>query len=353
MNPAIQGYTAAVLDATPEPAHQALVSDVAAVDRLLRRDAGLHAAMTDVAVPPRARHDVLAELLTGKVGAPALRLCAYVAGAVHAQEVPAAFAWVASRLRQVAEQGTGTEELLGHREARERVGGYAACVFEDLSVAELETVEDELFRFARIVASTPDLRAALSDRDLPVSLRRAVVDDLLAGKAHPATRQLADYVVTGGRPRDVAGTLDWLVEQAAAARGWRVARVRAGQEVDAGERRQLSETLSRLAGSPVELQVTVDPALLAGVNVEIGDLELDATARGRLERLREHVMTGGWTDLGFGRLERSAHRGAAEEGLPGPAGEQDSDRGPAGEQDSDRGTGPGADRGSGPAGPGN
>ena len=321
MNPAIQGYTAAVLDATPEPARQSLVSDVAAVDRLLRRDAGLHAAMTDVAVPSRARHDVLGELLSTKVGAPALRLCAYVAGAVHAQQVPAAIAWVASRLRQVAEQGTSAEELLGHREARERVGGYAACVFEDLSVAELETVEDELFRFARIVGSTPELRASLSDRDLPVALRRAVVDDLLAGKAHPATRQLADYAIAGGRPRDVAGTLDWLVEQAAAARGWRVARVRAGQEVGAGERRQLSETLSRLAGSPVELQVTVDPALLAGVNVEIGDLELDATARGRLDRLREHVMAGGWTDLGFGRLERSAHRGPTGEGPPGPAGE--------------------------------
>ena len=322
MNPAIQGYTAAVLDATAEPARAALVSEVAAVDRLLRRDAALHAAMTDVAVPSRARHDVLSELLAGKVGASAVRLCAYVAGAAHAQEVPAALAWVASRLRQVVEQGTRTEELLGHREARERVGGYAACVFEDLSVAELETVEDELFRFARIVGSTPELRGPLSDRDLPVALRRAVVDDLLSGKVHPATRRLAGYAVVGGRPRDVAGTLDWLVEQAAAARGWRVARVRAGQEVGAEERRHLSETLSRVAGSPVELQVTVDPALLAGVSVEIGDLELDATARGRLERLREHVMAGGWTDLGFGRLERSVHSGSKDEGPQGPPGRQ-------------------------------
>jgi F-type H+-transporting ATPase subunit delta len=319
VNPAVQGYAAAVLDATAEPARAALASDVAAVDRLVRRNAGLHAAMTDVALPSRARHAVLADLLSGKVGAAAARVCAFVAGAVHPQEVPAAITWVANRLRQVVEQEAGTEELLGHREARERVGGYAAAVFEDLSVAELETVEDELFRFARIVDATPELRNPLSDRDLPTAVRRAVVDDLLSGKVHPATLRLAEYVVVGGRPRDVAGTLDWLAEQVASARGWRVARVRAGQEVDPEERRHLSETLSRLAGSPVELQVTVDPALLAGVNIEIGDLEMDATARGRLERLREHVMTRGWTDLGFGRLERSVHRGQDEE-PGGPAG---------------------------------
>ncbi len=316
MNPAVQGYTAAVLDTATGPARADLVPDVAAVDRLLRRNAELQAAMTDVSVPARARKAVLAELLSGKVSDLAVRICAFVAGAVRAEEVPASISWAANRLRQVVEQGSATEELLGHRAARERVGGYAACVFEDLSVAELETVEDELFRFARIVGATPELRGALSDRDLPTAARRAVVDDLLSHKVHQATLRLADYVVVGGRPRDVAGTLDWLVEQVAMARGWRVARVRAGQEVDDEERRQLSATLSRLAGAPVELQVTVDPVLLAGVDVEIGDLEMDATARGRLERLREHVMAGGWTDLGFGRLERSAHRTVERTGEP-------------------------------------
>jgi F-type H+-transporting ATPase subunit delta len=308
VNPAVQGYTEAIVDETADDERDALASDIAAVDRLFRHNAGLRTAMTDVTVPARARRAVLADLLTGKLGAPAVRLCGYAAAAVHAQEVPSTLSWLANRLRQVAEHEVGAEEMLGHREARERVGGYAEALFEDLSVAELETVEDEMFRFARVVETTPELRSALGDRELPATVRRAVVSALLSGKVHPATLRLADYAVVGGRPRDVVGTLQWLVEQVANARGWRVARVRAGQDVDAEERRELSDQLSRIAGSPVELQVTVDPALLGGVNVEIGDLRLDATARGRLERLREHVTTGGWTDLGFGRLEREAHR---------------------------------------------
>ncbi len=331
MNPAVQGYAAAVVDETADDARATLASDVAAVDDLIRRNAELRAVLTDVAVPGRARRAILGDLLEGRVGAAAARLCAFAAGAVHAQEVPAAISWVTNRLRQMVEHTTPTEELLGHREARERVGGYAAAVFEDLSVAELETVEDELFRFARIVDATPDLRDALSDRDLPAAVRRGVVDDLIGRKVHAATLRLADYAIVGGRPRDVVGTLDWLVEQVAVARGWRVARVRAGQVVDADERRELSESLSHLTGSPVELQVTVDPALLAGVNVEIGDLQLDATARGQLERLREHVTAGGWTDLGFGR----AARGGQHED-DGPGGAAGADRAPAGAAGTDR-----------------
>ena len=296
MNPALEGYAAAVLDEVAPADLRRVADDLRAVDRLLVANAELQSAMTDVAVPAAARRSVLGELLDGRVSAPARRLAAFAGGAVHAQEVPAAVGWVAHRADQVADGQVVAEALLGHREARERVGGFAAAVFEELSTSELEEVEDELFRFSRTVADSPSLRAALGDRELPIDARQGIVDDLLGGKARPATVRLVRYAVAGGRPRDIAGTLEWLVERTAEARGWRVARIRAGQEVDDAERRRLEETLSRLAGSPVELQVTVDRSLLAGVNVEIGDLQLDATARGRLERLREHVLTGAWQD---------------------------------------------------------
>ena len=296
MNPALQGYVAAVLDDVPAEERPRIAGDLVAVDRLIAGNGALRAALTDVAVPPAARRGVLSDVLEGRVAPPARRLASFAVGAVHGQEVPSALTWLAHRARLLAEQGEVAEEQLGHRQARERVGGFAAAVFEDLSLSELEEVEDELFRFARTVADVPALRSALGDRDLPVAARRAVVDDVLAQKVRPATLRLAEYSVTGGRARDIAGTLEWLVERTAEARGWRVARVRAGQEVDAAERHRLEETLARLAGSPVELQVSVEPDLLAGVNVEIGDLQLDATARGRLERLREHVMAGGWQD---------------------------------------------------------
>jgi F-type H+-transporting ATPase subunit delta len=322
VNPALQGYAAAVLEAgdsgdDPGLERSRLAEDLAAVDRLFTDNAALRSALTDTSLAGPARRAVLEDLLEGKVSPAARRAAGFAAGAVHGQEVPGALGWLAHRARLHAEDRDADEPPLGHVGARRRVGGFAAAVFEDLAVDDLEEIEDELFRFARTVADTPALRSALADRDLPVEVRRGVVDDLLRDRVRPATLRLVDYTVTGGRPRDVVGTLDWLAEETARARGWRVARVRAGQAVDDGERRQLEEALSLVAGAPVELEVTVDPRLLAGVNVEIGDLQLDATARGRLDRLREHVVLGGWQDQGYGRAGQSAGQSAAPQGSQG------------------------------------
>ncbi len=125
---------------------------------------------------------------------------------------------------------------LGHLESRRRVGGFAAEVFEDLTTEQLEEVEDQLFRFTRTVADTPSLRAALADRDLPPEERLGIVRDLLAGKVERATLRLVEYVVIGGRSRDIvrdprlAGLRS---PPAPAAR--RVAQVRAAQTVERDE----------------------------------------------------------------------------------------------------------------------
>lgn len=317
MNPALQGYAAAVLGQAEGAERPQLADDLAAVDRLFADNRALHAALTDTSVMASARRAVLEDLLDGRVSTAARRAVGFAAGNVPAQELPAAVTWLASRARQRVEGLEADETVLGHLASRRRVGGFAAAVFEDLAVDDLDEVEDELFRFARTAATTPALRTALGNRDLPAAVRQAVVDDLLAGKVRPATLRLVEYAVVGGRPRDIVGTLEWLAEETARARGWRVARVRAGQEVDADERRQLEETLTRAAGSPVELEVVVDPSLLAGVNVQIGDLQLDATAKGRLERLREHITFGGWQDKGFGRPVGASGQGSNGRGLEG------------------------------------
>jgi ATP synthase F1 delta subunit len=313
VNPSLQGYSAAVLeDAAAHDETARLADDLAAIDQVIGRTPALRAALTDTAVSATARRAVLLELFESKVSDGARRAVAFAGATVRAPEVPAAATWLAHRAHLAAEGVATDEPLLGHLDARTRVGGFAAAIFEDLATDRLEEVENELFRFARIVESTPTLRTVLTDRDVPGEVRRGVVDELLADKVQPATRRLVDFVIDAGRTRDTVGTLDWLVEQTASARGWRVARVTAAAEVDGDERGRLSDSLSRLAGTSVELQVTMEPALLAGVVVRIGDLQVDATARDRLERLREHMTSGAWNDSGFagagsGTEPRGAH----------------------------------------------
>ena len=136
------------------------------------------------------------------------------------------------------------EPQLSLTQARRRVAGYAAALHEDMSIGGLESLEDDLFRFGRIVASTPALRTALTDRDLDLAARQGLVHQLLEGKVPATTLALVRYVVTGGRARDVVGTLDFLVEQTAEARGWRIAHVRAAAPIDETQQTMLTESLA-------------------------------------------------------------------------------------------------------------
>ncbi len=302
MNPALQGYTSAILEAagsTGGGVLRTLADDLVAIEQLVLTNGPLNAALTDTTMRPPVRRAVMLDLLEGKVSAPARRLAAFASSAVRAPEVPSALGWVATRARHAAEGQDFEEPPLSLTESRQRVGGFAVAVHEDLSTDQLESLEDDLFRFSRIVGATPALRAALVDRDLAPQARQAVVSQLLEGKVPASTISLIRYVVAGGRARDIVGTLNWLVEQTARARGWRIARVRAAAPIEDAQQASLSDSLSSLAGAPVELQVIIDEALLSGAVIQIGDLQVDASARGRIDALREHLLPSGWEDSGF------------------------------------------------------
>jgi F-type H+-transporting ATPase subunit delta len=300
VNPTLQGYTAAVVASVGTDALASLASDLEAIERFVQTDDPMRGMLTDTTIRGPVRRAVMLDLLDGKVSEPARRLAGFACTAARAPEVPAALSWLSTRARHLAD-GFGNEEMpLGLLHSRQRVGGFATALHEDHTTAELESVEDELFRFARIVESTPVLRRALVDRDLSVDARQGLASQLLEGKVQPGTLDLVRYVVAGGRARDIVGTLDWLVEQTAKARGWRIARVRAATTVEDAQQERLSESLTTLAGGPVELQVVIDPALLSGAVIQIGDLQVDASARGKIDALREHLMPGGWEDSRVG-----------------------------------------------------
>jgi F-type H+-transporting ATPase subunit delta len=289
MNPAIQGYAAAVLGELDREAIQVVAHELAQVEETILANSELRAAMTDTSVTGLARRAVMVDVLNGKVSAPAVRLASNAAQSSAAQDVPASLAYLAVRSRHAAQDDHLPEPALSVLGARERVGGYATALYEELDVSALEEIEDELFRFARLIEGNSSLRHALTDRDLPVERRQGVVEQLLAGRASGPSEALLDYVIAGGRARDIVGTIDWLVDLTARARGWRVAKVKTARELNESQAEELRSSLTALAGNPVELQVTEDESLLGGVRVEIGDLLVDATARGRLDQLREHL----------------------------------------------------------------
>jgi len=321
MRERLRGYAAGLLQASSAPAR--VGEDLEAFLGLLNSSPELANVLSDGAIPAEMRRAVVEELVGPRVSPEARKLLSYALGNEHPEELRASLAALAVEASHLEPGSLIEAPMVSKGTVRERVAGYADFVFQALvereGVGAIDGVEDDLFRLARITEAHPSLALALGDPGVAVSRRRDLVADLLANKAHWGTVELVKGAVWAGRVRDLAGLFDWLSEMAAAERGRRVAKVRSAQEIDDDQRQALGAALSALTGNTVELQVIVDPFLLGGLQVRVGDAVIDATLRRRLERLRETLLAPeALADL-FARAQGGSSQ--LEDGSP-PAGNQ-------------------------------
>lgn len=173
---------------------------------------------------------------------------------------------------------------------REQIRGYAQALF---SVAEaedaLDEIEDELFRFARTLEREDRLRDALADPALPADRKRAVLVEVLGGRANPHTVNLLGFIVEQGRARELAAIVDEAVALAAERRQAAVAEVRTAIPLAPDHRERLTEALEKATGKRIELKVVVDPSVVGGVVARVGDQVIDGSIRRRLELARERL----------------------------------------------------------------
>jgi F-type H+-transporting ATPase subunit delta len=292
MLPKLEGYTAAVVSSLSDDELRAAVTQLESVDATIQTRGDLRAALTDTAISASARSAVLRELLTGKVDDIVVRVAAYAARVSAGQDLPSVLSDLTFNVLAHSRPEPYVAPPLSLLSARKRVAGYADAILEQLDSEKFVDVEDDLFRWARTIESNLELRRILVDRDAPLDSRTSLVRTLLAGKVSDASLLLALYVIEGGRPRDVVGTLDYLVDYIARARDWRVARVWSARALDDDAKAALVESLIVITGHPVELQVVEDPDLLGGVLIQVGDLRLDATTKGRLGALHDSIAAG-------------------------------------------------------------
>jgi F-type H+-transporting ATPase subunit delta len=172
--------------------------------------------------------------------------------------------------------------------AEDRVNAYASALLE-VARAEgnLERVEAELYEIARVIERSDDLRARLTDQALPVDVRQGIIEDLLQGRAQPTTIALVSFVVGSGRGRDLPAIVNRMMERAASERSEALAEVTSAIPLNEEQLKRLGDALSKRTGQRVSVRATVDPSVLGGLIVTIGDTVIDGSVRRRLEQLRE------------------------------------------------------------------
>jgi F-type H+-transporting ATPase subunit delta len=154
--------------------------------------------------------------------------------------------------------------------------------------AKGKRVSDELFAVRRTVDGSPELRSALSDQTRSAEDRSALLTGLLEGKVETATDTLVSQAVARGRG-SLDSTLDEFLELAAEALEETVVTVHTARELSEEDQQRLAQALGKQYSTTVQLHVVLDPSLIGGLKVEIGDDVIDGTVSGRLDDARRAV----------------------------------------------------------------
>lgn len=173
---------------------------------------------------------------------------------------------------------------------QDRITGYANGIFE-LAKAEdeLERVENELFTIAQALDDSPELRSTLTDPQLPMEKKQALIDDLIGGRASSLSVDLVQLIVSQGRSSELSDIARALVKAAAASRDKAVAEVRSAVPLDEETIERLAAALGRATGKSVEVKVVVDQSVIGGIVARVGDTVIDGSLARRVDSLRQAV----------------------------------------------------------------
>lgn len=237
-------------ESTPE-----LASELFAVADLLGGQPQLRNAMADPTVADDRRSELANSVFGSRIGKSA---AAVVSAAVGLR-------WGSASGLRAAIDRQGVRALLGHAQAE----------------GKLDAVEDELFRFGRTVIADQELRRALDDRTAPLKLRQELVSDLLATRVDADTVALAQRVVAAARV-SFESTLEDYLTLAAATRARAIATVTVARTLSPEQKERLQAALERQLGRQLNLHVIIDPSVVGGARVQVGDEVIEGTVAGRL-----------------------------------------------------------------------
>jgi F-type H+-transporting ATPase subunit delta len=150
----------------------------------------------------------------------------------------------------------------------------------------LDQVEDELFRFERIMQSEGEISSLLDEQATDPARRIALLDSLIAAKVLPVTLELLRHAVTTDRKRSVTLAIDDLLERATARQARSVARVIAAAPLSDTQQQRLAAALSSLYGRSMSVRTAIDPAVRGGLVVRVADEVIDGSVATRLLQAR-------------------------------------------------------------------
>lgn len=243
-----------------EAALTVVASDLAGVAAVLAASPQLRRMLTETTAPAEAKVALARRLFDGRIQQHSLGLVTLAAG----------------------ERWNGGRDLVDGLRRLSRTASFLKAE----RARELDSVEDEIFRFGRVLDAHPELSLVLDDPATTTEARVTIVHRLLDGKAHALTVDLLDDLAQNLGGRTFAHGVAELIEQAAQRRDKIVAVATSAAPLTAEEFDRLQAALTRIYAQQVVVHVIVDPAVEGGVRVRVGDEVIDGSISGRMATIR-------------------------------------------------------------------
>jgi F-type H+-transporting ATPase subunit delta len=168
---------------------------------------------------------------------------------------------------------------------------YARALYEAAKEKNrVEPVREELGDFVEIQNQVPELRELLRNPQLDHRVKASALEELLGGE-----EELVRNFLLLLAEKNRAGQIDEIAREfdrlAAEAEGILDVELTTAVELSDEEARQVIQQIEKASGRKVEATRRVDPDLIGGIVLQAGSLRLDASVRGRLNRLRQELLT--------------------------------------------------------------
>jgi F-type H+-transporting ATPase subunit delta len=167
---------------------------------------------------------------------------------------------------------------------------YAEALFEAAQEGgRLAPVHEALSDFVAAVDATPELRAVLRNPQLESSAKAAILRDL-AGDDEPLFGNFLQLLSEKGRAGELEEVAREFERLMAREQRRLTVELTTARELSDAEAEAILRQIEEAAGRKVEATRSVDPALVGGIVLQAGSLRVDASVRGRLERLRQELV---------------------------------------------------------------